>query len=187
MAAEELTRARLPLRRSRRGARPYFTSLNGHKPAQLYDLVLREVEEPLFRAVLEYAGQSVPRRRILGINRGTLRKKLRQFGLPAQIDRCSSRSAAPCCRFPTKTGLVDFAARCSSATSSCCPPAAPPRLLRDAGIAGTEVSGYTGFPEIMDGRVKTLHPKVHGGLLAGAASTMRSWRSTTSRPSTCWS
>ena len=40
------------------------------------------------------------------------------------------------------------------------------RLLRDNGIAVTEVSEYTGFPEMMDGRVKTLHPKVHGGILA---------------------
>ena len=38
--------------------------------------------------------------------------------------------------------------------------------LADAGIAVTEVSSYTGFPEIMDGRVKTLHPRVHGGILA---------------------
>src|SRR5262245_55700755 len=38
--------------------------------------------------------------------------------------------------------------------------------LRKAGIAAREVSDYTGFPEMMDGRVKTLHPKVHGGILA---------------------
>jgi Fis family transcriptional regulator len=60
----------------------YFTSLNGHRPAQLYDLVLREVEEPLFKAVLDYAeGNQSRAAGILGINRGTLRKKLRQFGL----------------------------------------------------------------------------------------------------------
>ncbi|HKQ30150.1 MAG TPA: bifunctional phosphoribosylaminoimidazolecarboxamide formyltransferase/IMP cyclohydrolase, partial [Burkholderiales bacterium] len=40
------------------------------------------------------------------------------------------------------------------------------RLLADGGVAVTEVSDYTGFPEMMDGRVKTLHPKVHGGILA---------------------
>ena len=39
------------------------------------------------------------------------------------------------------------------------------KLLRDAGLSVTEVSEHTGFPEIMDGRVKTLHPKIHGGLL----------------------
>ncbi len=39
------------------------------------------------------------------------------------------------------------------------------KALGEAGIKFTEVSSYTGFPEMMDGRVKTLHPKVHGGLL----------------------
>ncbi|MDH4361183.1 MAG: bifunctional phosphoribosylaminoimidazolecarboxamide formyltransferase/IMP cyclohydrolase, partial [Nitrospirota bacterium] len=38
-------------------------------------------------------------------------------------------------------------------------------MLRDAGVAVMEVAEYTGFPEIMNGRVKTLHPKIHGGLL----------------------
>ncbi len=62
----------------------YFASLNGHRPAQLYDMVLREIEEPLFRAVLDYAsGNQSQAAVILGINRGTLRKKLRQFGLSA--------------------------------------------------------------------------------------------------------
>lgn len=60
----------------------YFHTLNGHKPEELYDLVIGEVEKPLFRAVLEYTGgnQSLAAS-ILGINRGTLRKKLRQHGL----------------------------------------------------------------------------------------------------------
>ncbi|WP_313951747.1 bifunctional phosphoribosylaminoimidazolecarboxamide formyltransferase/IMP cyclohydrolase [Accumulibacter sp.] len=40
------------------------------------------------------------------------------------------------------------------------------RMLRDAGLTVTEVADYTGFPEMLDGRVKTLHPKVHGGILA---------------------
>ncbi len=39
------------------------------------------------------------------------------------------------------------------------------KLLADAGLAAKEVASHTGFPEIMDGRVKTLHPKIHGGLL----------------------
>jgi Fis family transcriptional regulator len=60
----------------------YFASLNGHAPGQLYDLVLREVEEPLFRAVLDYsAGNQSRAADILGINRGTLRKKLRVYGI----------------------------------------------------------------------------------------------------------
>jgi Fis family transcriptional regulator len=60
----------------------YFEKLNGHRPARLYDLVLREVEEPLFRAVMSYAdGNQSRAAEILGINRGTLRKKLKEYGL----------------------------------------------------------------------------------------------------------
>ena len=58
----------------------YFASLNGHAPGHLYDLVMREVEEPLFRAVLDYAeGNQSRAADILGINRGTLRKKLKVY------------------------------------------------------------------------------------------------------------
>ena len=94
MTAKKRTRAReaivarvngreLPLRNhAERALSDYFTSLNGHRPAHLYDLVLREVEEPLFRVVLDYAqGNQSRAADILGINRGTLRKKLKQFGL----------------------------------------------------------------------------------------------------------
>ena len=62
----------------------YFTSLNGHAPGHLYDLVMREVEEPLFRAVLDFAeGNQSRAADILGINRGTLRKKLKTYGISA--------------------------------------------------------------------------------------------------------
>lgn len=60
----------------------YFANLNGHRPAELYELFMREVEEPLFKVVLDYAeGNQSRAAGILGINRGTLRKKLREFGL----------------------------------------------------------------------------------------------------------
>ena len=60
----------------------YFEKLNGHKPTRLYELVMREVEEPLFRAVLTYSeGNQSHAAAILGINRGTLRKKLKDYGL----------------------------------------------------------------------------------------------------------
>ena len=62
----------------------YFDSLNGHRPGRLYDLVMREVELPLFQAVMDYAAGNQSRAAtILGINRGTLRKKLREYGLSA--------------------------------------------------------------------------------------------------------
>jgi Fis family transcriptional regulator, factor for inversion stimulation protein len=73
----------LPLRsHTEQALNDYFSSLNGHRPARVYDMVLREVEEPLFRAVLDYAAGNQSRAAvILGINRGTLRKKLRELGL----------------------------------------------------------------------------------------------------------
>jgi Fis family transcriptional regulator len=73
----------LPLRSyTERVISDYFISLNGHNPAELYDLVMREVEEPLFRVVLSFAeGNQSLAAEILGINRATLRKKLRLHGL----------------------------------------------------------------------------------------------------------
>ena len=60
----------------------YFTNLNGHKPGDLYQLVMGEVEKPLFRAVLTYTkGNQSEAAEILGINRGTLRKKLKTYKL----------------------------------------------------------------------------------------------------------
>jgi Fis family transcriptional regulator len=60
----------------------YFANLNGHKPGDLYQLVLGEVEKPLFRAVLGYTnGNQSEAAEILGINRGTLRKKLKVYKL----------------------------------------------------------------------------------------------------------
>ena len=65
--------------------RSYFASLNGHKPGALYQLVIGEVEKPLFRAVLDYTGGNQSEAaEILGINRGTLRKKLRNYNLHAK-------------------------------------------------------------------------------------------------------
>jgi Fis family transcriptional regulator, factor for inversion stimulation protein len=63
----------------------YFAQLNGHRPAHLYDLVIREVEEPLFKVVMDHVhGNQSHAATILGINRGTLRKKLKEFGLSDQ-------------------------------------------------------------------------------------------------------
>lgn len=65
-----------------------------------------------------------------------------------------------------KTGAVDFAGGLCSLGWEIIATGGTMKLLRDAGIAVTNISDVTGFPEICDGRVKTLHPKVHGGLLA---------------------
>jgi phosphoribosylaminoimidazolecarboxamide formyltransferase / IMP cyclohydrolase len=64
-----------------------------------------------------------------------------------------------------KTGLVEFARALSARNVELLSTGGTAKALRDAGLAVIDVSTYTGFPEIMDGRVKTLHPRVHGGLL----------------------
>jgi len=62
--------------------RRYFRDLNGHRPAELYGMVLGEVERPLFRTVMDYTeGNQSRAAEILGINRATLRKKLKQYQL----------------------------------------------------------------------------------------------------------
>ncbi|MFA4984275.1 MAG: bifunctional phosphoribosylaminoimidazolecarboxamide formyltransferase/IMP cyclohydrolase [Candidatus Omnitrophota bacterium] len=65
-----------------------------------------------------------------------------------------------------KTGIVDFARQLEGLGVEILSTGGTARLLRDNNIAVVEVSGYTGFPEMLDGRVKTLHPKIHAGLLA---------------------
>jgi phosphoribosylaminoimidazolecarboxamide formyltransferase / IMP cyclohydrolase len=64
-----------------------------------------------------------------------------------------------------KTGLVDFARALAARQVELLSTGGTAKALREAGLPVIDVSSYTGFPEIMDGRVKTLHPRVHGGLL----------------------
>ncbi|WMN59074.1 bifunctional phosphoribosylaminoimidazolecarboxamide formyltransferase/IMP cyclohydrolase [Pseudoalteromonas xiamenensis] len=64
-----------------------------------------------------------------------------------------------------KTGIVEFARALAAQGVELLSTGGTCKLLADNGITVTEVSDYTGHPEIMDGRVKTLHPKVHGGIL----------------------
>lgn len=65
-----------------------------------------------------------------------------------------------------KSGLVDFARRLDAAGVQLIASGGTARALSDAGLAVTQVEGLTGFPEILGGRVKTLHPAIHGGILA---------------------
>ena len=64
-----------------------------------------------------------------------------------------------------KTGLVDFARKLSTLGVELISTGGTAKLLRDSGITVKDISDLTGFPEMLDGRVKTLHPKVHGGIL----------------------
>ncbi|OUR89411.1 bifunctional phosphoribosylaminoimidazolecarboxamide formyltransferase/IMP cyclohydrolase [Gammaproteobacteria bacterium 42_54_T18] len=64
-----------------------------------------------------------------------------------------------------KTGIVEFAQSLETLGVEILSTGGTFKLLKENGVAAVEVSDYTGFPEMMDGRVKTLHPKVHGGIL----------------------
>lgn len=64
-----------------------------------------------------------------------------------------------------KTGVIEFAHQLAQLGVELLSTGGTASLLADAGIAVTEVADYTGFPEMLDGRVKTLHPKIHGGIL----------------------
>jgi phosphoribosylaminoimidazolecarboxamide formyltransferase / IMP cyclohydrolase len=64
-----------------------------------------------------------------------------------------------------KTGLVDFAHKLSGMGVELVSTGGTAKLLRDSGVPVKDISELTGFPEMLDGRVKTLHPKVHGGIL----------------------
>ncbi len=77
-----------------------------------------------------------------------------------------------------KTGLVEFGKGLQELYVDMLSTGGTAKALRDGGVKITEVSDYTGFPEMLDGRVKTLHPKIHGGILGirdneAHASTMK--------------
>jgi Fis family transcriptional regulator len=64
--------------------RRYFADLNGHDPSELYDMVLGEIEQPLLTTLMEYTrGNQSRAAAILGLNRSTLRKKLRKYKINA--------------------------------------------------------------------------------------------------------
>src|SRR5512143_1767366 len=64
-----------------------------------------------------------------------------------------------------KTGIIEFAKELARHEIEILSTGGTAKLLREAGLTIKDVSEFTGFPEMLDGRVKTLHPKVHGGLL----------------------
>ncbi len=70
-----------------------------------------------------------------------------------------------------KSGIEDFARALSAEGIEILSTGGTASKIRDAGIAVVDVSDFTGFPEMLDGRVKTLHPKVHGGILHQRANS----------------
>ncbi len=81
------------------------------------------------------------------------------------MSRTTSRIKRAILSVTDKTGLVDFARHLSGLGIELISTGGTAKLLRDSGIAVKDISELTGFPEMLDGRVKTLHPKVHGGIL----------------------
>jgi phosphoribosylaminoimidazolecarboxamide formyltransferase/IMP cyclohydrolase len=81
------------------------------------------------------------------------------------MSRSSSRIQRAILSVTDKTGLVDFARQLSKLDIELISTGGTAKLLRDFGIAVKDISELTGFPEMLGGRVKTLHPKVHGGIL----------------------
>jgi hypothetical protein len=65
-----------------------------------------------------------------------------------------------------KTGIIEFAKKLSASGIEILSTGGTARTLREAGVTVKSVDAHTGHPEIMDGRVKTLHPRIHGGILA---------------------
>ncbi len=80
----------------------------------------------------------------------------------------ATRAASPalCCRCPTRPGSSTSPSALAGYNVELISTGGTAKALKDAGLKVIDVAELTGFPEMMDGRVKTLHPKVHGGLLA---------------------
>ena len=88
---------------------------------------------------------------------------------PERIRRFYGPIMSKCCRallsVSDKTGLVPFAKTLAECGVELISTGGTAKVLREAGLVVKDISDHTGFPEMLDGRVKTLHPKVHGGLL----------------------
>ena len=158
----------------------YFHHLGGHDASGLFELVMGEVEPPLLESALAYVGGNRARAAgILGINSVTLRNKLERYGLKVPAPRrLTARGMAvrALISVSDKTGIVEFARALHGLGIEILSTGGTAEQLGGAGVPVVEIASYTGFPEMMDGRLKTLHPKVHGGLLARRdtdAGTMR--------------
>ena len=96
-------------------------------------------------------------------NRARVQARFRQRRLTPMTDAVIRRALIS---VSDKTGLIEFAKALAARGVEILSTGGTAKALKDAGIAVKDVAEHTGFPEMMDGRLKTLHPKVHGGLLA---------------------
>ena len=152
-------------------------------------MVLKNIERPLIETVLGKAeGNQSAAAAMLGIDRNTLRKKIQQLRIKAWRSGRHERQAGADQRL-RQDRRRRIRARAAALGVQILSTGGTAKLLEKEGVRVTEVSAHTGFPEMLDGRVKTLHPQIHGGILArrdlprahGGAR-----QGTASRPSTWW-
>ena len=101
----------------------------------------------------------------------------------------AGRSAGRCFSVYDKNGLTSWSGRSARTASRSSPPARRRPLVESLGFPVTRVEELTGFPECLDGRVKTLHPSVHAGLLADLRLDLApraAGPAAASNRSTCW-
>ena len=144
----------------------YFRRLDGEPPHGVYDMVIAHVERALLASIMTRAErQPDAGGRHARHEPQHAAREARQ--VQARLTReWRRRSRRRCCRFPTRRGLVEFARGLAARGIKLLSTGGTAKALADAGLPVTDVGSYTGFPEMLDGRVKTLHPKVHGGILA---------------------
>src|SRR5262245_40490996 len=90
----------------------------------------------------------------------------KKFFWPARMPMNSPKIERAIISVSDKTGLTEFARALVAAGVEIFASGGSRKHLEEAGVPVREVAAYTGFPEMMDGRIKTLHPKIHGGILA---------------------
>ena len=162
----------------------YFRKLDGEPPHGIYDMVIANVERSLIISIMHRAGGNQTNAAdMLGLEsqHPALEAVEVQHPLKSRLgptSQCRGRSpdtrllsvAPPITQallsVSDKTGLTDFARGLAALGVKLLSTGGTAKALADAGLPVTEIASYTGFPEMLDGRVKTLHPKVHGGILA---------------------
>ena len=104
---------------------------------------------------------------MLGLNRNTLRAKLAKYKLDLRRPPMTGTVAQALLSVSDKTGIVELARGLAARGVALLSTGGTAQAARRRRASrSTDVGDYTGFPEMLDGRVKTLHPKVHGGILA---------------------
>ena len=144
----------------------YFKDLDGEKPAPVYDMVINSVEKPVIQYVLQLANRNQSKAsEILGINRNTLRKKSNSTKSKFKFHTIKYMKKV-IISVSNKDGLIPFAKELINLKFDIYSTGGTYKLLTKNKVNATEISKYTEFPEMLDGRLKTLHPKIHGGILA---------------------